>query len=72
MELLSFNNCIEMQGYLFSRPLPADVMTAWLVERVHTRTFERPPMVEPERPPVPPARRVTRRDAGTFSATRRG
>lgn len=24
MELLSFNNCIEMQGYLFSRPVPAE------------------------------------------------
>ncbi len=24
MELLSFNNCVEMQGYLFSRPLPAE------------------------------------------------
>ena len=24
MELLSFNNCVEMQGYLFSRPVPAE------------------------------------------------
>jgi len=24
MELLSFNNCLEMQGYLFSRPVPAE------------------------------------------------
>jgi diguanylate cyclase (GGDEF)-like protein len=23
MELLSFNNCVEMQGYLFSRPVPS-------------------------------------------------
>jgi len=25
MELLSFNNCIEMQGFLFSRPVPAEL-----------------------------------------------
>ncbi len=25
MQFLSFNNCVEMQGYLFSRPVPADV-----------------------------------------------
>lgn len=24
MELLSFHNCVEMQGYLFSRPVPAE------------------------------------------------
>jgi len=24
MQFLSFNNCIEMQGYLFSRPVPAN------------------------------------------------
>lgn len=27
MEFLSFHNCIEMQGYLFSRPLKADAFT---------------------------------------------
>jgi len=30
MELLSFNNCIEMQGYLFSRPVPAEQFAKFL------------------------------------------
>lgn len=30
MEFLSFHNCIEMQGYLFSRPVQADVLTDML------------------------------------------
>ena len=30
MELLSFNNCVEMQGYLFSRPVPAEQFTELL------------------------------------------
>ena len=30
MELLSFNNCIEMQGYLFSRPVPAEQFEIFL------------------------------------------
>jgi diguanylate cyclase len=30
--------CATGQGYLFSRPLPAGVMTAWLVERGCERT----------------------------------
>jgi diguanylate cyclase (GGDEF)-like protein len=30
MELLSFNNCIEMQGYLFSRPVPAEQFASLL------------------------------------------
>ena len=24
MQFLSFNDCVEMQGYLFSRPVPAE------------------------------------------------
>jgi len=30
MQFLSFNNCVEMQGYLFSRPVPADVFASQL------------------------------------------
>ena len=30
MELLSFNNCTEMQGYLFSRPVPAEQFAKFL------------------------------------------
>jgi diguanylate cyclase (GGDEF)-like protein len=30
MELLSFHNCVEMQGYLFSRPVAADQFTRLL------------------------------------------
>lgn len=30
MEFLSFNNCVEMQGYLFSRPVRADVFENYL------------------------------------------
>jgi EAL domain-containing protein (putative c-di-GMP-specific phosphodiesterase class I) len=30
MEFLSFNNCVEMQGYLFSRPVRADVFEGYL------------------------------------------
>ncbi len=31
MELLSFNNCVEMQGYLFSRPVPAAQFSELLI-----------------------------------------
>lgn len=30
MEFLSFNNCVEMQGYLFSRPVKADIFEGYL------------------------------------------
>ncbi len=30
MEFLSFHNCVEMQGYLFSRPVPADQFASLL------------------------------------------
>jgi EAL domain-containing protein (putative c-di-GMP-specific phosphodiesterase class I) len=30
MELLSFNNCIEMQGYFFSRPVSAEQFAKFL------------------------------------------
>jgi predicted signal transduction protein with EAL and GGDEF domain len=30
MEFLSFHNCVEMQGYLFSRPVPADQFSGLL------------------------------------------
>lgn len=30
MEFLSFNNCVEMQGFLFSRPVRADVFESFL------------------------------------------
>lgn len=30
MQFLSFNNCVEMQGYLFSRPVPAEEFTELL------------------------------------------
>jgi diguanylate cyclase (GGDEF)-like protein len=32
MELLSFNNCIEMQGYLFSRPVRAEQFAKFLCD----------------------------------------
>ncbi|HLW91270.1 MAG TPA: EAL domain-containing protein, partial [Roseiarcus sp.] len=34
MAFLRDNNCDEMQGYLFSRPVPADV----ICEMIHART----------------------------------
>jgi EAL domain-containing protein (putative c-di-GMP-specific phosphodiesterase class I) len=30
MEFLSFNNCVEMQGYLFSRPVMAEQFAQFL------------------------------------------
>ena len=34
MELLSFHNCVEMQGYLFSRPVPADEFRLLLINGI--------------------------------------
>ena len=33
-KMLRFLRCDEMQGYLFSRPIPFDQMTALLTQRV--------------------------------------
>ena len=56
METLHRAGCSMMQGFLFSRPVPPDVLVTWLDEVVHSRkapwigTNSNVVMIEPTRP----------------------
>jgi diguanylate cyclase (GGDEF)-like protein len=78
LERLAELGCNDIQGYLLSRPQPADVLTSWLLERgTNIRAWLEPPPTEAAKseraerilPPAPA--RAVRPDAGLASTARR-